>query len=382
MTVITTTGDLKKFCDGLKGAEFITIDTEFMREKTYWAILCLVQVAGPDDAACIDPLADGIDLSPLFELLRNKKIMKVIHGGRQDIEIFYKLTQEIPEPLFDTQIAGMVCGFGDQVGYHTLVKKLVGETIDKGSRFTDWSHRPLTDKQIAYALSDVTHLREVYKKLRKRIEKFDRMHWLEEEVGILTGEDTYDVDPMESWKRIKIRNHKPRVLGVLREVAAWRERTAQKADVPRSRVLRDDSLAEIAIHPPKDIKQLDKKRGVRKGFADSPWGHELLDAVKRAMNLPEDELPHRKKKPRLPAGIDPVIELLRVLLKLKCEEHMVAPKLLASAADLELIAAFDDADVPAMKGWRREIFGEDALALKHGKLGLVIEKNKIRVKEI
>ena len=376
MTLITTTKELKAFCKTLKDSEFITIDTEFMREKTYWPKLCLIQVAGSKNFAAIDPLAKDIDLKSFYKLLQDEKILKVMHGCRQDIEIFYLLTGKIPTPLFDTQIAGMVCGFGDQISYEKLIKALVDERIDKTSRYTDWSRRPLTDKQLSYALSDVTHLRPAYEKLRERVDKFERISWLDDEFAVLGAPETYENKPEEAWHRIKIHSHHPRTLGILREVAAWRERMAQKKDVPRGRILRDDLLAEIASHPPTKMTDLKKIRNFPSGYLESEIGHQLLAATKHGMNIPEEECPHRKKKPPMPAGLGPTIDLLRVLLKTKCEKHMVAPKLLASASDLELIAAFDDAKVRALSGWRREVFGEDALNLKHGKLALSIDEHR------
>ena len=379
MTLITTTADLKALCDRLTGAEFVTVDTEFMREKTYWSKLCLIQLAGPNEAAAIDPLAPGIDLTPLYDFMNDGKTLKVIHGGRQDVEIFYHDTGKIPSPLFDTQIAAMVCGFGDQVSYGVLVHDLTGEQIDKGSRFTDWSTRPLSDRQIHYGLADVLHLRLVYEKLKKRIDKFQRMEWVAQEMAELCDPKTYENPPEDAWHRIKLHAHRPRMLGILREICAWREHEARRINIPRGRFIKDEALAEIAGHPPTTVEALSRIRSLNSGFAEGSKGQDLLNIIKHAMNLPEADCPKIEKKPHLPPGLAPIIDLLRVLLKMKCDEHFVAPKLLASAHDLEMIAAFDNADVKALKGWRYELFGKDALELKTGKLALSIEKKQIKV---
>ncbi|WP_029006714.1 ribonuclease D [Azospirillum halopraeferens] len=379
MTLITTTSDLEAFCRDLAGADYITVDTEFLREKTYYPQLCLVQVAGPAGAAAIDPLAEGLDLAPLIAVLNDPSVLKVFHAARQDLEIFFHLTGRIPHPLFDTQVAAMVCGFGESVGYETLVTKLAGARIDKSSRFTDWSQRPLTDRQLQYALSDVIHLRPAYEKLRKRLARTGREHWLEEEMAVLTDPATYRVDPDTVWQRLKIRTNKPRFVAVLKEVAAWREREAQRRDLPRSRVLRDEAMLEIAAHAPAGVEDLARTRGMGRGFAEGRQGQEVLAAVQRALNQPESEWPQVEPREELPSGLAPVIELLRVLLKMKCDENHVATKLVASASDLEAIAADDAADVPALSGWRRELFGEDALALKHGSLALAVVDRRVRI---
>jgi ribonuclease D len=379
MTLITTTPDLEAFCRDLEGADYITVDTEFLREKTYYPQLCLVQVAGPNTAAAIDPLAEGIDLTALIDVLNDPKVLKVFHAARQDVEIFFQLTGKIPHPLFDTQVAAMVCGFGDSVGYETLVTKLAGARIDKSSRFTDWSQRPLTDRQLHYALSDVTHLRPAYEKLRRRLHKTGREHWLEEEMAVLTDPATYQGDPENAWMRLKVRTNKPRFMAVLKELAAWREREAQRRDLPRSRVLRDEAMLEIAAHAPNTIDDLARTRGMGRGFAEGRQGADVMAAVQRGLDVPESELPHLEPREEPPAGIAPIVELLRVLLKMKCDENHVASKLVASAADLEAIAADDDAKVPALHGWRRELFGNDALALKHGRIALAILDRRVRI---
>lgn len=382
MSLITTTEELAQFCQSVAGAEFVTVDTEFMREKTYWPQLCLVQVAGPDSAVAIDPLADGLDLAPLIELLANPGVLKVFHAARQDVEIFFHLSGKIPAPLFDTQVAAMVCGFGDSVSYETLVAKLANARIDKTSRFTDWSHRPLTERQLTYALSDVVHLRPAYEKLKKRLTSTGREHWLSEEMAVLTDPETYRLEPQESWRRLKVRSDKPRFLAVLREVAAWREREAQKKDIPRSRVLRDEALVEIAAHAPANVDELARTRGFGRSMAEGRYGTELLAAVARAKTVPDSDLPRVAPRADLPQGIAPIVELLRVLLRMSCEDHDVASRLVANAADLELLAASDEADVPALKGWRREVFGNAALDLKHGRLGLAIGGRKVRLVDL
>ncbi len=379
MTLITDTGALAEFCTQQATAEFVTVDTEFMRDRTYWPELCLVQVAGPKDAVAIDPLAPGIDLAPLFALMANTRVLKVFHAARQDIEIFHKLMGAVPAPLFDTQVAAMVCGFGESASYETLAGKLAGARIDKSARFTDWSHRPLTDRQIHYALTDVVPLRTVYEKLESRLKRNDRASWLDEEIRVLTDPATYTVDPRESWRRFKLRGSNRRTLALLRELAAWREIAAQQRNLPRNRVLRDEQLLEIASHAPSNAADLARTRGMGKGFVDGKLGIEVLDVVKHALALPESSHPEAPPRRDLPAGIGPLVDLLRVLLKLRCEEHGVAQKLVANADDLELIAANDQADVPALSGWRRELFGSDAIDLKHGRLALTAGTNQIRL---
>lgn len=380
--LITDTAELDAFCKRLQGAAFITVDTEFMREKTYWPQLCLVQVGGPEEARAIDPLAEGIDLAPLFALMRDASILKVFHAARQDLEIFYNLMGGFPEPLFDTQVAAMVCGFGDSVGYETLATKLAKAHIDKSMRFTDWGRRPLTDKQIRYALSDVTHLRVVYEKLARRLERDNRAHWLSEEMAILTNPDNYRVDPDKAWKRLKTRTKTPRFLGVVKELAAWREVEAQSKDIPRQRVIRDETLLEIAAHAPQTVDALERTRGFSKGQAEGRIGKAILDAVERGRSLPEDQLPQPPVRRDVPQGTGPITDLLKVLLKMRCEENDVAQKLVANSDDLELIAIDDEAPVAALKGWRREIFGADALDLKRGRLALCLSKDGKRVEAV
>ena len=378
---ITDSAHLAAFCARLSDADYITVDTEFIRENTFWPVLCLVQVAGPDEAHCIDALAPGIDLTPLYEVMADEKILKVFHAGRQDLEIFYHRTGAVPHPVFDTQLAAMVCGLGDQIGYENLLAQTIGVTVDKSSRFTDWARRPLTDKQLNYAMADVTHLRPVYEKLAARMEKTGRAHWLDEEMAVLTAAETYRADPEEAWKRIKGRGAKgTRYLAILVELSAWREREAQKRDIPRNRILRDEAIQEIASHAPRKAETLAHVRGVSQKMAEGTMGQGILQAVEDGINRPEHSLPARPERAeRLPPGLGPMTDLLKVLLKENCEKQNVAPRLVASGDDLERIAADDEADVPALKGWRREIFGEQALALKAGKLALAAQGKKIRV---
>ncbi len=353
MTLIADTASLAAFCQRLQGLPYITVDTEFVREKTYWPQLCLVQVAGPDEAAAIDPLAPDMDLTPLFELMADTKLLKVFHAARQDVEIFHHLSGAIPTPLFDTQVAAMVCGFGDAVSYETLAAQLAHARIDKSLRFTDWAQRPLTDRQLHYALSDVTHLRPAYEKLQKRLDRDGRSDWLIQEMAILTDPKTYCTEPDQSWHRLKPRSSSPRFLMVLKELAAWREREAQERDLPRQRVIRDEALMEIAAHAPTGIDDLARTRGLSKGIAEGRHGAALLEAVAKALATPEAEWPQPAERNELPRGLGPVIDLLKVLLKLKCDQHDVAQKLIASSADIEAIAADDNAKVPALQGWRR-----------------------------
>ncbi|MFN4166325.1 MAG: ribonuclease D [Ferrovibrio sp.] len=379
---ITATDELSRFCASLATAPYVTVDTEFMRETTFWPMVCLIQVAGPEEARAIDPLAEGLSLEPLFELLRNRAVLKVFHAARQDLEIFTKLMGEVPAPLFDTQVAAMVCGFGDQVSYEQLASKLAGAQIDKSSRFTDWARRPLTDKQVRYALSDVTHLRKCFDKLRARLLKSGRADWLNEEMALLADPATYEIPPENAWKRLKPRTTKPEYLAVLQAAAAWREIEARNRDIPRQRIIRDETLMEIAAHPPKVADDLERMRGLSKGFAEGKMGAGLLAAIAEKLASPRETWPVVEKEAELPRGIGPLVELLKVLLKMKCDDFDVAQKLVASSSDLDKIAADDKAVVPALQGWRREIFGNDALRLKHGELALAAEGNRIKLVEL
>jgi ribonuclease D len=379
MSLITKSAAVAAFCDRQKGAQFVTIDTEFMRERTYWPILCVVQVAGPEEAAAIDALAEGMDLKPLLGLMADPQTTKVFHAARQDLEIFFQLSGEVPHPVFDTQVAAMVCGFGDAVSYETLVKRLAGANLDKASRFTDWAHRPLTERQIKYALEDVVHLRTVYDRLQHLLADNGRAGWFEEEMADLVDPAIYRSDPAEAWRRFRIRGRADRrFLGVLRALAAWREQAAQQRDLPRGRIMRDEAVLEIAAHAPKTIETLARTRSLGKGIAEGKLGREILDAVAQGLADP-DPPPAIPAKAEAPPGVGPLVELLRVLLKQRCEHFQVAQKLVASSDDLEAIAADDNAPVRALAGWRRDVFGNDALALKHGRLALTAGRNKIEL---
>ena len=387
MTLITRTDDLARHCSAWAGAPYITIDTEFIRESTYWPRLCLVQIAGPEDGsggdeAAIDPLADGIDLQPLFDLMANPSVLKGFHAARQDLESFVKLTGFVPAPIFDTQVVAMVCGNGDQVGYETQVNKIAKASIDKSARFTDWAKRPLTDRQLSYAMADVTHLRKIYDVLSAELERAGRAEWVEEEMEILASVETYQVDPREAWRRIKSRGAKPRVLAILRELAAWRETEAQRRDMPRNRLIRDEALLELAASGPRTVEDLARTRGLSKGQAEGRMGQDRLAAVETARALNESDWPAFERRPDILPGIGPLSDLLKVLLKLRCEENAVAQKLVANASDLDVIASTEEPDIPAMKGWRRKVFGEDALALKSGHLGLAASGTAIHVLRI
>ena len=383
MAVIADSTSLTKFCDRLIKSSYITVDTEFMRDQTYWPRLCLVQIADEHEAAAIDTLAKGINITPLLNLLTNSRILKIFHAARQDLEIFYRLMGRLPSPIFDTQIAAMVCGFGDSAGYDTLVRKLTDETIDKSSRFTDWALRPLSQRQINYALGDVTHLRQVYIKLNEMLGQNNRHNWMDEELSILRDTKNYTFEPEDAWRRIKYRAPKPRFLAILKEVAAWREIEAQNKDIPRNRIVRDESLIEISHHAPKTINDLSRARGLSLKKAEGSLGKALLNAVKVGLNVPSENLPEVKRDAPLPKGIGPITDLLKVLLKLKCEKHDVAQKLIATVNDMEQIAAFgQNANVPALQGWRQEVFGIDALRLRSGQLAMVIKDHNLELVEI
>lgn len=378
MTIITNSDALAEFCKKLSTNDFITIDTEFIREKTYYPKLCLVQLSGLDkDARAVDPLVEGLDLSPLFELLKNENIVKVFHAARQDLEIFFNMTRAVVNPVFDTQIAAMVCGYGDSIGYEKLVKNIADEQIDKSSQFTDWSLRPLSDKQLNYALGDVTHLCDVYLHLKEELQKRGRTKWVYQEKEILISPATYENDPYKTWERIKIRSPKPKSLAILRELAALREQQAQKRNIPKNWVVRDDALADMANQAPRDNKQLAKIRNISKEMSESKFGELLLQAIETALETPRDQWPVPKKKRQLAPHALVIVDILKMLLKMQSTEHDVAPKIIASSDDLEAIALDDEANVPALKGWRREVFGNDALAVKHGKLAIGLKNGKI-----
>lgn len=374
--MITTTQELADACARLSKAPYITVDTEFLRETTFWPKLCVVQLADAVKPEVVDALAPDIDLSPLFELMANEAVLKVFHSGRQDIEIFHHLSGKVPHPVFDTQVAAMVLGFGDSISYDQLVGRTTGAAIDKSSRFTDWSRRPLSDEQITYAIADVTHLRQVYEKLSADLEKRSRAEWLLEEMEVLTSAATYESHPEDAWQRFRSRLRKPRELAVMIEVAAWREREAQSRDVPRSRVLKDDALVEIATRAPRTVDALGALRAFPRGYERSRAGQEILEAVTRGVDRDPASLPTMERE-RGGGGNPATVELLKVLLRMIAERHAVAAKVLANVDDLERIAADDEADVPALSGWRRELFGEQALKLKAGTLALAVERGRV-----
>ncbi len=382
MTTITTTAELTAFCERIQGSPFVAVDTEFMRETTYWPKLCLIQAATPEAEAVIDPLSPDIDLSPFLAVMADERIEKVFHAARQDVEIFSNLGA-IPRPLFDTQIAGMAAGFGEQIAYDALVRQMLKIDLDKSSRFTDWARRPLSEAQLTYALADVTHLARLFPMLRGRLEESGRLAWVTEEMRAMTDPALYDMDPEIAWKRLRPRKHTAKYLAVFRGVAAWRERTAQTRDQPRGRILKDEAIDELATQVPLDADGFNRLRSVPKGFSGSKFGPELLEAIKDAVNNADTYAPvlHRTGPPPSPAA-GAVVELLKVLLKARAEDADVASKLIATVADLEKIANDDNADSPVLQGWRREAFGEDALRLKRGELALVLDGTRVRVVEV
>jgi ribonuclease D len=382
MRIITETDDLKAFVAELERGPFAAIDTEFMRDQTYWPKLCLIQAAGPDTGAIVDPLSKDLDLAPLYHLMANKKVVKVFHAARQDVEIFHHQAGVIPDPLFDTQIAAMVCGFGEAASYETLVRKITKSEIDKSARFTDWSRRPLSKRQLEYALADVTHLREVYHTLAKDLQKTGRAHWVEEEEATLKDPETYRLDPDDAWRRLKPRSTNKRFLTVLIAVAAWREREAQARDVPRNRILKDEALLEIAAHPPATIEALSEIRAIPTGYAQSRNGKAIVAAVKEGLegSLPARMPPPERQRTREPSP--PVLDLLKTLLRLKAYQYRVAPRLVADSEDLERLAIGDDDGIAALHGWRAEVFGGDAMALREGRLGIALENGEAVVIEL
>jgi len=377
MTLITQSADLEAFCKKASTASYVTIDTEFVRETTYWPQLCLIQVGLEEEAVAIDPLAEGIDLTSFFTLLQDPQVTKVFHSGRQDIEIFYHLTGKIPTPIFDTQIAAMVCGFGEAVGYGALVQKYTKLSLDKSSRYTHWAQRPLTEKQLTYALGDVIHLRVIYERLMKKILEDDRLHWLEDELAILKDPATYAVDPYAVWQKIRVRSPKARMLAILREIAAWREITAQKRNVPRVRVMRDEMMVELAFSSPRSMADMSRMRGLSSSFLKGREGKIILDLIEKAQALPLEDCPQVKKGEDSLPGASALIEMLRLLLKIKSEKYHVAQKLIATTSDLEDIARSSTPTSPALEGWRFEIFGKAALALKAGKIAIGIKNHRI-----
>ncbi len=377
---ITTTRDLVLACARLARHPFVTVDTEFLRETTYYPLLCVAQIASADEALVIDTLAPGLDLQPFFDLMVNEHVLKVFHAARQDIEIVWHMAGCIPHPIFDTQVAAMVLGYGDSISYDQLVQQITGDSLDKSNRFTDWSRRPLSNAQLAYAISDVTHLRDVYLALAADLAQRGRSEWVGEEMEILTSPDTYRAEPENAWQRLKTRVRKPKELAVLIEIAAWREREAQTRDLPRGRVLRDDVLGDIAIQAPTSLDRLSHVRSLPKGFERSRWGQDVIDTVQRGLARDPKTLPPLDRQKAVNAN-GATVELLKVLLRMTSEEYGVAAKIIATVDDLEQIAGDDDADVAAMRGWRRELFGEKALALKHGRLTLSIERGRVVARE-
>ena len=378
--MISTSDALAAFCKDVAGDSYITVDTEFLRETTYYPKLCLIQIAGENHDALIDPLAPGLSLQPFFDLMANPAVLKVFHAASQDIEILVNMANLVPTPVFDTQIAAMVCGFGDQVGYEAIVRKLVGAQIDKSSQFTDWLRRPLTHKQMAYALSDVTHLRVVYEKLRAQIDAEDRSDWLEDELADLANADNYRVDPAQSWRRIKARIQNKKQQAALMAVAAWREREAQTKNVPRGRILKDDAVGEIAIQVPQTTEAMHQLRLLPRGSADSSIGKGILAAIKEGLSWDPATLPSPKGRgDEMTTSQEAASEVLKLALKIVSENAGVAPKLLASSADIDAIAISDEADVPAMQGWRRAVFGDVAIALKSGKATIGLEKGRAKI---
>jgi ribonuclease D len=376
MNVITTTADLAAACERLSRHTFVTVDTEFLRETTYYPLLCVAQIATPDEAVVIDALAQDISLAPFFELMANEAVLKVFHAARQDIEIVWHQAKLIPRPIFDTQVAAMVLGYGDSISYDQLVQRVTGDVIDKSNRFTDWSRRPLSAAQVNYAISDVTHLRQVFLSLSEDLKKRGRSDWVGQEMEVLTSPNTYRSDPETAWERLKTRVRKPKELSVLMEVAAWREREAQSRDIPRGRVLKDEAIGDIATHAPTSMEKLASLRSLPRGFERSKWGLEIVEAVKRALARDPAQLP-KLEKPRQGVNGSATVELLKVLLRMVSEQHGVAAKVIATVEDLERIALDDRANVPALHGWRREMFGEHAIALKRGRLALAVEKGRV-----
>ncbi|WP_377288125.1 ribonuclease D [Rhizobium sp. SG2393] len=381
--MIETTADLAEACKTLAQSDYITIDTEFLRETTFWPQLCLIQMASPDLAVIVDPMAKGIDLAPFFALMADDTVVKVFHAARQDIEIIYNLGGLIPSPIFDTQVAAMVCGFGDSVSYDQLVQKVKNVHIDKSSRFTDWSHRPLSEKQLDYALADVTHLRDVYQHLKAELEREGRSLWLTEEMAILEARETYDMHPDDAWQRLKMRVRKPIELAVLQTVAAWREREARARNVPRGRILKDDAIYEIAQQQPRDAEALGRLRTIPKGWERSTAGGQVIEAVNLAFDIPKSDLPKLPRQNHVPDGAASAVEMLKVLLKLTAEQEGVAAKIIANSEDLERIAVDgEEATVSALSGWRRDLFGEKALKLIRGEVALRFVDKRIEAVEL
>ena len=376
--IIQTQQQLDDICAKLSKGDYITIDTEFLRDRTFYPRLCLLQMAGPDiDAVAVDPIEFPLDWTSLNALLHNENVLKVFHAARQDLEIFYYMNNAIPHPIFDTQVAAMVCGYGDSIAYNKLVQDITGHALAKNAQFTDWSRRPLSKKQLTYALDDVIYLREVYETLNAQLTKQKRENWLKQEMDVLTSPDTYEMPVDEVWKRVKIRSDKPEVLAVLRELAKWREEKAREKDVPRNRIMKDDALADIAVYMPKDVEGLRRIRSLPKEIATGKAGTILLELIAKARKTPKETWPKPVRKPPFPKEAVPILEMLKLLLKINCSESDVASKLVANASDLEELAVADKPEGLLMKGWRYEIFGKDAIALKEGNLSLGLKDGKI-----
>ena len=383
MNVITTNEALTAFCDAAKGKAFICVDTEFMRESTFYSQLCLIQAATDTDEAIIDPLAEGLDLAPFLAVLMDTNIMKVMHAARQDMEIFYALCDAVPGPLFDTQIAAMALGFGDSVGYMALVKGRLDINLDKGARFTDWSRRPLSHKQLHYAIGDVTHLRDLYPGLVDELTERGRLGWVEEEMAPQMDETLYNFEPESAWERLKVRNIKRPYLAALRAAAAWREREAISRNIPRRRVLKDDSLYDLAQNRPRDTKALESLRSIPRGFERSSKAKALVEAISAALDNADDYAPKLEKAKNMPPNLGPRMEMLKTLLRLRTEYEDIAPRLVANNSDIEKLAAFGSkADIAALAGWRRDVFGEDALAMLDGKIALRLEGREVVAERI
>ena len=382
MHYIKETNHLNEICSKLNKSEFLSIDTEFIREKTYWPKLCLIQVFNGKEKIIIDPLAKDIDLKSFFEILNNKEIVKIFHSGRQDIEIFYNLTKKIPQNIYDTQIAAMGCGFGDSIGYENLVSQLLGKKIDKTSRLTNWSNRPLSKKQINYAISDVTHLFEIYPIIRDKIISNKRENWLKEEIKILISKKTYELNPNDSWKRLKYRNLSKNSIGVLIELSKWREIKAQKKDVPRGNVIRDDAIYELCSAQPKNIEDLNNLRSFnRKGGLRKEFAEEILLAIEKGKSIKKEKLPKIKPPKRLPMGISSKVSILKILLDNISEEYGVAQKLIANKNDLQELVLNDKADIKTLKGWRYKVFGKKAIDFKNGKISIKMKNDKVILEE-
>ncbi|MFN3826730.1 MAG: ribonuclease D [Micavibrio sp.] len=377
-SIIANQTELNALCAELAQGPYFTIDTEFLRDKTYYPQLCLIQVASPTgEPKAIDPLMDGIDLGPLFVLLADEKVLKVFHAARQDLEIFFNLMGKVPHPIFDTQVAAMVCGFGESVGYYSLVAEICGVHLDKGAQFTDWSRRPLSKKQLLYALDDVTYLRDIYEDLARQLAESQRVSWLKQEMEILTSDETYLNRPEDSWERIKVRTDKPKVLAVLREVSAWREREAQGRNVPRQRIVKDEVLADMAIHPPETVEELGKIRGLSPDFARGKMGKALLEAVHKGLATPPKDCPRIERRPKFPSEMTPTLEMLKMLLRIQCAEAGVATKLVANTDELESFILNPEGESVLNKGWRYDLFGKVAKNMMKGQIALCLKDRQI-----